>query len=569
LLTFVDGDPDRPLIAGAINTAAAPGPVTADNQTESVIQTGGHNKIRMGDEKGKERVVLSTPLSNSWIRMGAHNDPITLMGSATVNLNVGDTYTEPAIGATTTQNGVTAPLPAVSPVPPLDMNIAATYRYTYTSPASSSGPAETAVRTVNVFAAGDSARHNLIDQDGIRIQSGSTLWLESAGRYGNYKSGTPSVTDLSRYPYEANVDKSPAQIGNMLENFGNSYNPTNLLNYKTGALAGSGATPTGTTAEAMVGQDVTVSSLDTFTTQEGNIYDFGGYWNYNLGNSYAEDDVNQKAALNRKEPRDMLNIGGPGWNSVNWPQPTGTDDTADSSFPGPHWAENQNSTNGSKVWVQKKWGHDYEYHIGDSISVSQGNTLNVIYGGTHIETKYYASGNIFSWTRGGDAKSWSSDGTLVSESKTVKAASGVTTDEKKYDYNTGDLCSHTTSAGSGMGMAKFDFDYSNTVALAISTGSIISSETFMGAKITNENFIGGKISMEFALAGIVKIDNTSIVTSFPGFRGRLDAFAHDAKAAEAKTIATDIQTKLTTLNNAVSSIDTVVSAIFAGALELH
>ena len=75
LLTFVDGDPDRPVIAGAVPNPETASPVTAANQTESVIQTGGYNKIRFEDLIGSERIIMETPAANSWIRMGTPNDP--------------------------------------------------------------------------------------------------------------------------------------------------------------------------------------------------------------------------------------------------------------------------------------------------------------------------------------------------------------------------------------------------------------------------------------------------------------------------------------------------------------
>ena len=75
LLTFVDGDPDRPVIAGAVPNAETTSPVTAANQTESVIQTGGKNKIRFEDLLGSERIIMETPAASSWIRIGTPNDP--------------------------------------------------------------------------------------------------------------------------------------------------------------------------------------------------------------------------------------------------------------------------------------------------------------------------------------------------------------------------------------------------------------------------------------------------------------------------------------------------------------
>ena len=55
-----------------------------------------------------------------------------------------------------------------------------------------------------------------------------------------------------------------------------------------------------TMAQVLSGSHIEVSSYDTVNTQEGNIYDFGGYFNYNLGNSYEEAWINQKAEFNKK-----------------------------------------------------------------------------------------------------------------------------------------------------------------------------------------------------------------------------------------------------------------------------
>ena len=75
LLTFIGGDPDRPVIASAVPNPETPSPSTARNQTESVIQTGSNNKIRMEDKMGKERIIMESPKLNSFIRIGTHNDP--------------------------------------------------------------------------------------------------------------------------------------------------------------------------------------------------------------------------------------------------------------------------------------------------------------------------------------------------------------------------------------------------------------------------------------------------------------------------------------------------------------
>jgi hypothetical protein len=302
--------------------------------------------------------------------------------------------------------------------------------------------------------------------------------------------------------------------------------------------------------------------MDTVTTQEGNIYDFGGYWNYNLGNSYAEDHVNQKAALNSNDPHDMLNGDepeqlGPLWEKVDWPLPTGAKSGGPTiDLPGTHWTNNQDDyPAGGKVWVQKKWGNDYEYHVGDSISVSEGNTLNVVYGGDHTEAKYSGTtGNIYSWTKGGEAKSWSSAGTLVSESKTVKAASGVTTDEKKYDYNTGDLCSHSMSAGSGMGVAKFDFDYSNTVSMEFAYGSSASFRNALTATISIDTYLAGNVNMKFHAGFDLEMDNAEITLSGPFLTTKMNSAALTTKLSGINTTANDVQTKMNKIDTSLTEM---------------
>jgi type VI secretion system secreted protein VgrG len=75
LLTFIDGDPDRPIIAAAVPNPITPSPITSSNSTQSRITTAGGNKLHMEDQQGGERILLHTPQKNTWIRMGTPNDP--------------------------------------------------------------------------------------------------------------------------------------------------------------------------------------------------------------------------------------------------------------------------------------------------------------------------------------------------------------------------------------------------------------------------------------------------------------------------------------------------------------
>ncbi len=73
VLAFLGGDPDRPVISGVVPNALTPSPVTSGNHTKNVIQTGARNRLELEDSTGQERITLSTPYSNTYLRMGSPN----------------------------------------------------------------------------------------------------------------------------------------------------------------------------------------------------------------------------------------------------------------------------------------------------------------------------------------------------------------------------------------------------------------------------------------------------------------------------------------------------------------
>jgi type VI secretion system secreted protein VgrG len=109
IVTFLGGDPDRPVIAGVVNNALTPSPVTRVNHTTNVIQTGGRNRLELEDKAGHQRITLQTPYANTRLRMGAPNDDhnlilrtdgASLLDVGTVyDVNVGGTKTEVVLGA--------------------------------------------------------------------------------------------------------------------------------------------------------------------------------------------------------------------------------------------------------------------------------------------------------------------------------------------------------------------------------------------------------------------------------------------------------------------------------------
>ncbi|MEW5725745.1 MAG: type VI secretion system tip protein TssI/VgrG, partial [Thermodesulfobacteriota bacterium] len=75
LLTFIDGNPDRPIVAAAVPNPLTPSPLNSALQTMAHITTSGQNKFHFQDLLGSQRILMYSPTVNSWMRMGAHNDP--------------------------------------------------------------------------------------------------------------------------------------------------------------------------------------------------------------------------------------------------------------------------------------------------------------------------------------------------------------------------------------------------------------------------------------------------------------------------------------------------------------
>ena len=75
LITFIEGNPDRPIIASAVPNPENPSQVVDKDQTMNKITTAGGNKIHMEDQEGKQRILLQSPTANTYVRLGSPNDP--------------------------------------------------------------------------------------------------------------------------------------------------------------------------------------------------------------------------------------------------------------------------------------------------------------------------------------------------------------------------------------------------------------------------------------------------------------------------------------------------------------
>lgn len=71
LLSFTDGDPDQPVIVGAVPNSENKNVVAQDVEQYNRIATAGGNQIFMGDTQGKEVMWLHSPFHNSSIGLGS------------------------------------------------------------------------------------------------------------------------------------------------------------------------------------------------------------------------------------------------------------------------------------------------------------------------------------------------------------------------------------------------------------------------------------------------------------------------------------------------------------------
>lgn len=134
-------------------------------------------------------------------------------------------------------------------------------------------------------------------------------------------------------------------------------------------------------ADMLAKGEVDIKQTDTFTAHLGNIYDFGGHWDYNFGNGYEEnhmtgttihkednssfletlgDAVADMVGLLAKS--DMAKPPGPGWGTIVGELVTITQDLG---------------------WVSKSYGDSYDYYDGNTIEVVEGDAESHFHGSTY------------------------------------------------------------------------------------------------------------------------------------------------------------------------------------------
>jgi len=269
------------------------------------------------------------------------------------------------------------------------------------------------------------------------------------------------------------------------------------------------------------GDSVEIREGDRLHWHNGNLYDFGGYWNYNLGNSYEENYLDQASKINqRDEPFknqagadvtyvDLLKKGGPAFEVVEWIKIDGKVDLtkADKEYPFPEGdpsltlsstptaAESKkpffkDNVNTSKTFSANSYELSSECN---AIEISDRcNSLEI----THTTSSNKSTELVFhngvlrsldktvgrenwtkSWNGSGEktSETWSSNGdseetswhnkgdnNKSSWSKVTKSKNEIKTEEKTYNIEDGNIASESTTTTNGAKTSVTETSHVNT-----------------------------------------------------------------------------------------------------------
>ncbi len=350
LLTFIEGDPDRPIIASAIPNPESPSPVSGETQMKSFIKSG----------RGPKTSSVGASIKNELFTFFTDN------------------YIE------------------------------------------------------------------LDDEEGkerVQIHTPGDLWFESNLGYGEYH----HKEKLAQCEQPEDISNRSSDVNEMLGYFGGKYNP-------------SGMKACGKHSHFRV------SNFDTFNTQEGNIYDFGGYWNYNLGNSYTENFMDQDSSvtLNAGHTYDKAAKGGPTPGSITCSKIGSLDDN---------------------TWIEKTIkGAAYEY----------------TYQKKNLEVEVETQEETHTYGKATYEYGYTGEGLLTFEGE----SKGGVSKEKTYCHDSGTLLEDTTVKHKNSQTETTTTTHEKIIATETNNGDQVSSETNLGSKQSSEINIGTQTSSEINVAAI-------------------------------------------------------------------
>lgn len=519
LLSFIGGDPDRPVITGAMPNAAQISIINAASETRARIQTASGNFLEFEDMDGERRVSLHTPRRDTSLHLGVVGDEGDGVHMKTQGL-------ERKHIAGGQQSTVLTRVTDLATNPDDEAYQEETDIFSFTKMAET-GDDLYPGRSLSNGAPGSSDLTLAEERSGLYIVNrirGVQYNYNDGPRF-NY--GGDTSRDFFYGPsYEVrhkDDDGHTLSSGTKLTAFFDGVAPSGLADY-----AG-----TATSLEDVVrGANVTLGSHDSVNMQEGNIYDFGGYWSYNLGNSYAEGHANQSAALNALDHRRDI-----------CPVPP----FSDTSITGKHLALDTNVTQ-----MEKAFSDAYSYRNGKAIEVSIGATE------THSE------GASYEYSYSGSTRNLTSK--AISEAGVNK--------EWKYHPNDGtSLLSYDESTLGGT--LSFSTKFMPTLSMTMDFSTLSTSIDF-GVNSFSADFTASSIGVSmkfldvsFSPPSCQTITNDGTSLSFKGpFKTDANILALDTVQTLLSQSLVDIASKQTKLESQQAEIKYSAAKITSAMINL-
>jgi len=273
------------------------------------------------------------------------------------------------------------------------------------------------------------------------------------------------------------------------------------------------------------GDSVEIREGDKLHWHNGNLYDFGGYWNYNLGNSYEENFIDQAAPLNIKVNKDSRSgdilPSGPNPGPISFssllqgglieanvkPASYSNTGVATSNGNKTFTVNSSGDWNADGMNITKDYNATYDYKFGEGIEISDRvNSLEITHtdGDTTAIEMNFHKGVLRSWEkqvgRNTNEQKWAGNGertfegsssfdsdtntkteketvwdvkgdTKISDSSTITTPNSITTDEKSFNMDTGALSAHNIKTTNGMATAEMDFSFDATAASKFNFGA--------------------------------------------------------------------------------------------------
>ena len=99
LLTFIGGDPDRPVISGSVPNPETGSPITGGNLTKSMMRSCGANELHFDDQEGEENIFLhgtkdwTVNITNDKKQTVGHDETMDVGNSRTKSVGVNQSET--------------------------------------------------------------------------------------------------------------------------------------------------------------------------------------------------------------------------------------------------------------------------------------------------------------------------------------------------------------------------------------------------------------------------------------------------------------------------------------------